>query len=57
MMPLSGPAALTAAANSNQTTTSPPLNELDPHGLIWGISNKEETAEEGEDLFGGGPLG
>ncbi len=37
---------------------SPPLNELDPHGLIWGISNKEETAEEGEDLFGGGgPLG
>ena len=37
---------------------SPPLNELDPHGLIWGIPNRESSAEEGEDdLFPGpGPL-
>ncbi len=37
---------------------SPPLNELDPNGLVWGIQNQEESAdEEGEDLFpGGGPI-
>jgi hypothetical protein len=35
---------------------SPPLNELDPNGLVWGISNKEESTEEGEDLFPGSGL-
>ncbi|MDA0745394.1 MAG: hypothetical protein O2954_02690 [bacterium] len=38
---------------------SPPLNELDPHGLIWGIPSKEEPPEDGEDLFppDSGPVG
>lgn len=35
---------------------SPPLNELDPNGLVWGISNKEAPTEEGEDLFPGSGL-
>ena len=35
----------------------PPLNELDPNGLVWGIPLKEESAEEGEDPFSGsGPM-
>lgn len=33
--------------------SGPPLNELDPNGLVWGIPNKEESAEEGEDLLPG----
>lgn len=36
----------------------PPLNELDPNGLVWGIPLREETGEEGEaPLPGGSPLG
>ena len=35
---------------------SPPLNELDPNALVWGIPKKEST-EEGEDMFpGSGPI-
>ena len=38
--------------------SGPPLNELDPNGLVWGIPLKEEPTEEGEDPFPeGGPLG
>lgn len=38
---------------------SPPLNELDPNGLVWGIPRREEPTEEGEDLLppGSGPIG
>jgi hypothetical protein len=37
---------------------SPPLNELDPHGLIWGIPMKQQTDEEDENLFpGSDPVG
>ena len=35
----------------------PPLNELDPNGLVWGIPLKEEPTEEGEGpLPEGGPM-
>ncbi len=47
----------TCSAQMSPDYDSPPLNELDPNGLVWGIPNKEESAEEGEDLFpGSGPL-
>jgi hypothetical protein len=32
----------------------PPLTEMDPNGLIWGIPLHDETTEDG-DLFGGPP--
>ena len=32
----------------------PPLTEMDPNGLIWGIPLQDETTEDG-DLFGGPP--
>ena len=36
----------------------PPLNELDPNGLVWGIPTKEEAEGEGEDTFPeSGPIG
>ena len=48
----------TCSAEMGPDYDSPPLNELDPNGLVWGIPNKEESAEEGEDLFpGSGPIG
>ncbi len=43
---------------SPEVYESPPLNELDPNGLVWGIPIREEPAEEGEDLLpGSGPAG
>jgi hypothetical protein len=35
----------------------PPLNELDPNGLIWGIPLKDETTEEDDGMFPDGPPG